>query len=277
MSKKFFSLIQDGHVHLAPHTKIIPAAAFSTLMSAEDVLEKAQQDVEKYKMQVAAEGEQIKQKEYKAGFEKGYAEWIERIAALEEEIKKVRKDSENVILPIAMKAAKKILGRELELSKEAVVDIIETSLKAVATHTKIKLYVNKREFEILERHKERLKKVFERLESLSILTQEDIKPGGCLIETEGGIINAQLDNQWLILENAFHKLLKTNPMPGIQVKEDIPKQTIPAPARESAPASPPPKIASASTPAPQISENNDLEEEEDDWDDDDWDETEEEK
>ena len=30
-----------------------------------------------------------------------------------------------------------------------------------------------------------------------------MEPGGCLIETEAGIINAQLENQWRSLEAAF--------------------------------------------------------------------------
>ena len=35
-----------------------------------------------------------------------------------------------------------------------------------------------------------------------------IEPGGCIIETEAGIINAQLENQWRSLENAFESFMK---------------------------------------------------------------------
>jgi type III secretion protein L len=43
---------------------------------------------------------------------------------------------------------------------------------------------------------------------LSLRDRSDIQPGGCIIETEGGIINAQLENQWRVLENALGILLK---------------------------------------------------------------------
>jgi type III secretion protein L len=110
--------------------------------------------------------------------------------------------------PTYGKAAKKIVGRELELSEDAIVDIVSSSLKAVAQHHKITIYVNKKELAILEANRPRLKNIFESLESLSLRERNDIAPGGCVIETEGGIINAQLDNQWRILEKAFDNLLK---------------------------------------------------------------------
>jgi type III secretion protein L len=60
----------------------------------------------------------------------------------------------------------------------------------------------------LEAAKSQIKKVFEHLESLSIQERSDIEPGGCMIETEAGIINAQLENQWRSLEIAFESFMK---------------------------------------------------------------------
>ncbi|MFQ5730266.1 MAG: FliH/SctL family protein, partial [Waddliaceae bacterium] len=88
-----------------------------------------------------------------------------------------------------------------------------TSLKSVAQHKKITIYVNKKDWEIVERERAKIKGVFENLEALSIRPQDDIAPGGCVIETERGIINAQLENQWMILEGAFQKLMNKQFLP----------------------------------------------------------------
>ena len=117
---------------------------------------------------------------------------------------------EKVIIPVALKAAKKIIGRELKASKDAVVDIIANSLKAVAQHKKITILVNPKELETVEKKRDSFKDIFEHLEVLSIRPRNDVEPGGCVIETESGIINAQLENQWVILENAFERLLKSS-------------------------------------------------------------------
>jgi type III secretion protein L len=207
VSKKLFSLIHDKKIHIAPKTKIIPADIISSVLEAQKVTEMVKDDAHHYRKEVMEECEKIKEKADKEGFEYGFSQWLSKIAELEEEIKRVRKDSEKMIIPIALKAARKIIGRELETSHTTIVDIITTSLKAVAQHKKVTIYVNRKEFEVIEKQREKIKGVFENLEALSIRPGEEVKEGGCIIETEAGIINAQLENQWMILENAFQKLM----------------------------------------------------------------------
>ncbi len=208
MSKKFFSFIKENALHVAPSTKVLPAAEFTTLLNAAEVLELAQKDVENFKIEELEEIEKIKIQAQREGFEAGFKSWAEAVVALEEEIKRVRAEVGKMIAPVALKAAKKIIGREIELSDDAIVDIVSNSLRSVSQHKKITIYVCKKDLEILDKNRKHLKDLFESLESLSIREREDIESGGCVIETEGGIINAQLDNQWRILEKAFENLLK---------------------------------------------------------------------
>lgn len=210
MNKKFFSLIHGDRVHIAPKTKVIPADHFSSLLDAREIIEHVKKDAEKYKIEVAQEMEKIKEQAQKDGFEAGYQHWIEEIAKLEYEITQVRKDTEKMILPVALKAAKKIVGREIEISDTAIVDIVSNCLKSVSTHKKIIIYVNKKDVEKLEMNRPQLKQVFENLEVLYIRERPDIEQGGCVIETEGGIINAKLENQWHTIENAFDSMMKLN-------------------------------------------------------------------
>jgi type III secretion protein L len=83
-----------------------------------------------------------------------------------------------------------------------------TALKPVTQHRKVIIYVNKVDLEELEASKPKIKNLFEHLENLSIQERSDIEPGGCIIETEAGIINAQLENQWRSLEIAFESFMK---------------------------------------------------------------------
>src|SRR5690606_31428358 len=99
----------------------IPSSSLETLVDAQNVLKEVREDAESYKMEITTACEKLKDQARKEGFEKGYAEWVKRIADLEDEIRKVRGETEQVVIPIALKAAKKIVGRELELSKSAIV------------------------------------------------------------------------------------------------------------------------------------------------------------
>ena len=72
----------------------------------------------------------------------------------------------------------------------------------------IKIIVSKQDKEALESGKEKLKSLFDHLRILTIEEREDLTPGSCIIETESGIINASLDNQWRALEAAFEAFFK---------------------------------------------------------------------
>jgi type III secretion protein L len=208
VAKKFFTLIHGGTIKIAPKTKIIPQDAISTMLEAQDVLREVKIDAENYRLEVAKECEILKEQAQREGFEAGFKKWTEHVAKVEEEIIKVRGELEKFLVPVALKAAKKIVGREMELSENTIVDIVANSLKAVSQHKKITIFVNRKNLETLERSRSKLKEIFEDLEVLSIRERDDIAPGGCVILTEGGIINAQFENLWRVLENALEILLK---------------------------------------------------------------------
>lgn len=190
-----------SEVHLAPNQKILPAKEFTTLLKAADVLKKVKQEAEE-------EAERLKEESIEAGFQKGLEKWNHQLAAINQELHELRAETQKKILPLALKAARKILGEELKLHPDRIVDIVLTSLKPVTQHKKITIYVNKEDLAMIEKSKAKIRKIFEHLETLSIQERDDIERGGCMIETEVGIINAQLENQWRALEAAFESFNK---------------------------------------------------------------------
>ncbi len=207
--KKYFNLIGGSSIHQATDTKVIPQEDFSKLLTSEEVLKSVLEDAEAYKKKVVAECEELKQRAVIEGFQEGYKEWTVQLAKLEEEIAKVQGEIQKLVMPIALKAAKKIVSSELTLRPNAIEEIVQNALKAVATHKRIVIYVNKADLETLEKSKNKLKDIFESLESLSIRERDDVEQGGCIIETEGGIINARLKDRWRNLEAAFSALADT--------------------------------------------------------------------
>lgn len=205
---KFFSLLSLKEVHAAPGQKIIPAAEFSELQKASDILKKAKREAEEHKKEAIQEAEKIKEDGFQQGLQEGLTSLDAHILALDKELKQIREEVHQKILPLALKAARKIVGEELNLHPDRIVDIVMTALKPVTQHHKIILYVNRQDLESLEKHKNKIRKIFERLDNFSLQERSDIEPGGCIIETEAGIINAQLENQWRALESAFESFMK---------------------------------------------------------------------
>lgn len=205
---KYFSLLSGESIHQAPGKKVIPAKEFSTLKEAAEIMEKVVREATEFKQQVVVEAEKTKELAFQEGFQDALLSLNHHILLLDQELKHIREDVHKRILPLAIKAARKILGEELKLHPDRIIDIVQTSLKPVTQHRRITIYVSKADLEHIESAKNTFKKMFEKLENLSIQERADIEPGGCIIETEAGIINAQLENQWRALETAFESFAK---------------------------------------------------------------------
>jgi type III secretion protein L len=205
---KFFSLIFQGDIHTAADEKIIPAEEYSILLKAFEVLEKAKEDAQKYRKQVEDECEELRKKASEEGFAEGLSKFNEYLLYFEKELRRIHHEAHQTVLPIALKAAKKIVGKELELHPATIVDIVLQALAPVTQSHRIRIYVNKADKDTLEANKPRIKEILEQIESLSIQERADVSQGGCIIETETGIINASIENQWRALEAAFEKYMK---------------------------------------------------------------------
>jgi type III secretion protein L len=204
--QKLFTLISGSTIHRAPKSKIVPAAQFFTLLNAQEVLDTIKKDAEEYRKQVVAECEKLKEQAQKEGFEQGYQEWTTHISKLEQEVAKVREEMQKLIIPVALKTAKKIVGTELSTSPNSIVEIVSSTLKSVSQHKKIIIYINKLDMAALDQSKAKIKQIFENLESISIRTRDDLEQGDCIIETEGGVINARLKERWRTLETYLDSL-----------------------------------------------------------------------
>ena len=205
---RLFSLIYQGDVHPTTEEKVIPAEEFSTLMEASALLDKAKEDAKNYLEETQQKAIEIKETAKEEGFQKGLEQFNEHLLTFERTLRTLRHELQNQIIPIALKAAKKIVNAQLELNPETIVDIVEQALAPVMQNQRFVIYVNKVDKEILETQKSHLKSLLEHVQALSIQERPDISAGGCIIETEAGIINATIENQWRALESAFEKYMK---------------------------------------------------------------------
>lgn len=206
---RLFTLIENEEVHPASDKKVIRSEDFSTLLAASDLLEKTRTDINAAQERAQQEAEELKKKGYDDGYQEGVVQLNEQILGLENEKKRLRHEMNQLILPLALKAAKKVVAGELKAHPETIVNIVLQALAPVMQNHKITIYVNKADKDILEAEKPRLKEKLEQIESLVIKERDDISPGGCMIETESGIINATIENQWRGIESAFDRYLKS--------------------------------------------------------------------
>ena len=156
------------------------------------LLEETEREVAALIEQAAADGE-------REGAEQA-AHMREEIAGLEA---RMLKEVEGEVVKAALRVARDLAAAELQTREDAVVDVAATALGAARTARDINLRASPRDAPILKKHKQRLVAVLTRAKDLEIKEDKRVKPGGVLIETESGVVDAQLDTQLDELEAAL--------------------------------------------------------------------------
>lgn len=205
---KFFSLIFRGEVHPSADKKVIPAESYSEMLDASEVLEKAKQDAQAFLEKTKNDCTQLREHAKTLGFAEGLEQFNIHVLHMDRELKKIRHELHRLVLPIALKAAKKIVGKELELFPETIVDIVLQALAPITQSHKVIIFLNKQDKDIIESHKSKFQEMFTQIDLFSIQEKAGIAPGGCIIQTESGMINATIENQWAALERAFEKYFR---------------------------------------------------------------------
>lgn len=104
---------------------------------------------------------------------------------------------------LSLAIAKKIVGNEISINKKIIVNVVKEALKKVDGHEDIKIKVNPEEMKMLEDNKIELKKIANYVQELQIVGDAHITPGGCIVETNIGDIDARIEKQFKVIEDAF--------------------------------------------------------------------------
>lgn len=195
---------EEGSVNVAPplsEKKVISEEEYRATAVADKILDSARMEAREIRKE--AEGvlrrvHEEMEKSRKIGFEEGRKKGESEVAHLltaalhakEKMFLGVEKDAVRLVYDIA----EKILGAELHGRETAIVDLIKQALHA-AIGQKIVILVNPQDLERVKANEVFLMQAIDSSRSLQVRGDEKVAPKGCVIETEVGTIDAQLDTQ----------------------------------------------------------------------------------
>jgi len=202
---KNFVLLHSGQeIHIAPGVRVLPAAEVSKLIDLAQLQQLVQEEIQQYRAEVDLEAERIRQAAYQQGFDDGMQQWTKTLMATEQAADKVAEEAHQAMLPAIVKSVERILGHTLESDPNEIVALVSQALRSVANFKQVVIYCRPDDLEMLEAAKSSFLKQLELCKTLVIRPRADVEIGGCIIETEGGIVNAQLAT----LLNALERQLK---------------------------------------------------------------------
>jgi len=172
---------------------------------------RSQEDKRSSKRNLQSEGEAAYQRGFQAGREIGIkigrseiAPQVEFIQKLAQELKdkrdKIIKEAELTVIRLALQIARKVIHQEVSTNPDLILYVVRESLKKVADESKVKVRVNPADLRILEQNKDA---IFPNIEPLAFIADDEISCGGCVVETDSGIIDARLEAQLAEIEEAL--------------------------------------------------------------------------
>jgi flagellar assembly protein FliH len=118
---------------------------------------------------------------------------------------------ERQVVDLSLAVAEKIVERELRSDPNLVIDVVRGALDEVRGVTSASVRVNPEDHAIVAPHWERF--VHRPLaDRAHLVADERVERGGCLIETQMGVIDAQLSSKLSEIANGFEGLLEGEPL-----------------------------------------------------------------
>jgi type III secretion system HrpE/YscL family protein len=182
---------------------IVDADVFDAKLEGDRLLGEARAQAERELQAAHEEAERIRRKAEAEGRERGLAAVTELLVGARAAAARARAGAEAELRVLAVRIAEKILGRELKSDPAAVIDVAAAALRHAGEPRELVVRCAPDDLAALERGKPRLLERSRAAQAVRFVADERVARGGCIIETELGIVDARLSTQLDAIEKAL--------------------------------------------------------------------------
>jgi type III secretion protein L len=129
------------------------------------------------------------------GYEEGLRLWHAAVDEANAVRDKRLAESEPELIRLAVRIAQKIIGEELRLNPQATVAMARECLQWLRRERSVTLRVSPAELDLLRDRIDLLRDAAGPQRSIEVVADHAITAGGCIVESEYGVIDARLETQ----------------------------------------------------------------------------------
>lgn len=169
---------------------------------AQKIVDQAQSEADGIRAEAREEGRREGRDEASARIEEALA----TLNAAVKERKKIIRDAEGEILRLSLKIAEQIIRSEVSLHRDVSLNIVSEAIGRVSDREQIIVRASREDAEYLKRYKDRLAGMLDGVKSFSIIEDTNVEPGGCIIETNLGFVDARISTKLKAIGEALQKV-----------------------------------------------------------------------
>lgn len=172
------------------------------IAEAEKDADSIRNEAQHLKSTVTAELELAKAAGYREGKNCAQGEWTEKILEVKRLKEEIFNTAEPEILKMLMNISEKVLGKLTSQYKETVYSVLRQAIEQ-SIGNQITVRIHPEDFKRFKKEELDFKDLIDRTKHLHFKEDESIEKGGCVVETEVGTIDAQLDTQLKAIKKAL--------------------------------------------------------------------------
>jgi flagellar assembly protein FliH len=106
----------------------------------------------------------------------------------------------------AIAVARKIVKREISISHDVIKDNLTRAIDLVAEKSELQVRLNPSELDVVEEYLPKLKSVFTKLHGVKLVSDMNVSPGGCIVRTRSGEVDASIETQLEEIERQLFEM-----------------------------------------------------------------------
>lgn len=146
---------------------------------------------------------------------------LNSLSSLKQEL--VNSNEPNIV-KLVYYLASRVAMKEIKEDPALIVPLIQNYLQEIQEDEQVKVKISVNDFQFVESIKERLSKDFEKIKHVKFEATEQISPGGCIIETNYGIVDATVEQRieklWSAVSEKIPEVQETIVASGMPQQSD---------------------------------------------------------
>jgi type III secretion protein L len=196
------NIIKRGPGAVAEARGVLKRPVVEALAEARRIRAEAEAEARALRESAERAARELREAAYEEGREAALSEFAQLLLDARERRDAAVSSAERDVLTLAVKLAEKIIGREIERDPAALADIVAAALRHARQSEALTVRVNPADLPAVEAHRARLDPAG-RARFLDLVADPRVGPGGCVIESESGTVDARLETQLRVLERAL--------------------------------------------------------------------------
>ncbi|MGI9275652.1 MAG: HrpE/YscL family type III secretion apparatus protein [Endozoicomonas sp.] len=197
-------VLTTSQLHIDPSCKILKAEDYALYLEASEIIENARQQARDIAEDARRAFEEQKELGYQKGLEQSKLDQSEQMLKVVSRTINYLSELEKSLAGILMSGVRKIIGDFDQ--EELAVSLVKNALQYVRNEKQVTIRIPPSQFNMVKARLNEILAEYKGVGFIDLVADQRLSTGGCIMESEIGVVDASLDLQLQALEGRFRKL-----------------------------------------------------------------------